>query len=179
MIFALPRKALAGAVLAALAVTGAASLARAQDPDPAGSELQASTWDLSCSAAPDPGALACEASRTLALAGTGQVFLAVFVTPVDRPDAPRHALRLQLPHGVDVPAGVELQVDGQPAAAPAVQTSGPGGLFARTDLTPELLAALRTGAEMTVVFFAITGQRFSVPVPLAGFAAIYDKLDAR
>lgn len=157
-----------------MVLTAALASSSLAQPEPT-ADLRASNWMLSCASAAGSSALACEMSKTLTLAETGQVFVAVFVLPGNDPEGAAQILRLQLPHGVDVVAGVALEVDGSPVAAPLIRTSGPNGLFASTDLTPDLLAALQAGDEMRILFEALSGQKLSVPVPLSGFGAVYDR----
>lgn len=143
----------------------------------AATQLVAGTWTLNCAPAGDSDALNCEASQTVAVAKTQQTVLAVFVTPRRRDGEPDgFALRFQLPHGIDIPAGVRLRIDGEAMPAPAIQTSSPAGLFARTGLTEPLLAAMRKGAAMEVDVTALTGASVTVPVTLNGFSAIFAKL---
>ena len=130
-------------------------------------------------AAGEPAGLNCEASQTVAVARTRQTVLAVFVTPRQRDGKPDgFALRFQLPHGIDIPAGVRLRIDGKPApgAPPTIQTSAQAGLYARTDLDAALLAALRKGAAMEVEVTAMSGASIAVPATLNGFSAIFAKL---
>lgn len=153
-------------------VVALAAPARAQPGD--GPQLQISNWSLTCESRPEAAALLCEMTQTMSLAGSGQTFATLFVTPQDGPFGTFHALRLQLPHGVDVREPFEVWVDGAPAATPEIRTSGLGGLFARTELTPDLIGKMRQGDKTTVAFATLTGQRISGTVPLEGFATLYD-----
>ncbi|CAN0509396.1 unnamed protein product, partial [Discosporangium mesarthrocarpum] len=121
--------------------------------------------------------VACEASQSIALENTRRAVLTVFVTPWHGDDAGfGEVLRFQLPHGLDIPAGLTMAVDGQALDAPAIQTSSPAGLFARIGLTAPLRDALKAGATMTLGATALNGNTLAVPVPLDGFTAVYDKL---
>jgi invasion protein IalB len=140
--------------------------------------LVSSSWMVGCSPAPGAGKdLLCEASQTIAVRKTQQTLLIAYVTPwkqAEKPDA--FVLRFQLPHGLDIPAGVQIKIDDRPMESPVIRTSSRVGVFARSALTGTLLVALKKGARMTVTFTALNGRKLSVPVTLDGFSAAFAKL---
>lgn len=154
---------------------GAAIDAEVPDAPATGAQLLASTWTLGCKPDSSTKELLCEASQTIAVEQTRQTLLIAFVTPWTDEDG-SYVLRFQLPHGLDIPAGVELQIDDVPVQSPVIQTSNQIGVFARTALADPLLAAMKKGATMQVAFSALNGTKLTVPVSLEGFSAIFDKL---
>jgi len=149
--------------------------AQTTEPAASGAKLLASGWTLGCRPAGEAKELLCEGAQTITVEQTRQTVLGVFVTPA--PGAPTaFALRFQLPHGLDIPAGVKMQIDDKAADAPVIQTSGQAGLFARAPLTDALLATLKKGALLTVEVTALNGSKLTVPVPLEGFSAVFAKL---
>jgi invasion protein IalB len=162
------------------ALVGGMTEADAQGTTPAEAEttLVSSSWTVGCGPAADGDKdLLCEASQTIVVRKTGQTLLVAYVTPWRQAGVPNSfVLRFQLPHGLDIPAGVQVRIDGRPMASPVIQTSGNAGVFARTNLTSMLLSALKKGATMTVTFTALNGRKLSVPVTLDGFSAAFAKL---
>ena len=141
------------------------------------SKIESSGWELGCKPNGRTRKLLCEASQTIAVGKTHKRLLAVFVTPWQRADAPdSFVLRLQLPHGLDLQAGVHIRIDDKAAPSPEIQTSSPSGVFARTELTDPFLASLEKGSAMKVSFSAINGTRLTVPVILKGFSAVFARL---
>ena len=132
-----------------------------------GAELISNGWTLSC--APDSSAeeLLCEASQTIAVAETRQTLLVVFMTPWVQADATEpFVLRFQLPHGLDIPRGVQFQVDDNPEQSPIIQTSTQAGVYARIGLVDPLLASLKKGATLNVSFTAMNGNKLTVSATL-------------
>lgn len=154
-------------------VTGASSQEQPQGP-----RLSTSGWSVSCLSASSTADLICEATYSLTLESSNEVFANLFVSPLaQNGDDPRYALRFQLPHGVRIPQGVSLMIDEAPPVQATIQTSGPAGLFARTELTPGLRTLLETGETMTVSFDAMSGETLSFAVGLVGFSEVIEKMD--
>lgn len=159
--------------------------ALAQSPDATaeadaaqGAELISNGWNLNCAPDSSTQKLLCEASQTIAVAATQQILLIAFVTPWDQADATDpFVLRFQLPHGLNLPAGVQIQIDEASAPSPVIQTSTQAGVYARIGMTDAMAARLKKGAEMKVSFTAMNGNLLTVPVTLDGFSAIFAKLE--
>lgn len=163
--------------LAIVLAGGATAVAQAPQGDADAPRLVASGWTVNCRPAEQAQEVACEASQSIALENTRRAVLTVFVTPWRGEDAGfGELLRFQLPHGIDIPAGLTLAVDGKAMDAPTIQTSSPAGLFARIGLTAPLRDALKAGATMTLGATALNGNTLAIPVPLIGFTAIFSKL---
>jgi len=173
--------ALAAGVLACADLDRAAlaqeSPAKPEESKTASARLVSSGWNVGCQPAGGAGELLCEASQVVALQESRQALLTVFVTPwAETGDRDAFLLRFQLPHGLDLPAGVQLAVDGKSVPSPVIQTSSQIGVFARATLTETLLATLKKGTTLTVEFSAMNGNKLSVPVTLNGFSAVFAKL---
>ena len=142
-----------------------------------GARLVSNGWNLGCAPGGGAGELFCEASQTIAVAETQQILLVVFVTPWTQADASDpFVLRFQLPHGLNLPEGVQILIDDTPAQSPVIQTSTQAGVYARIGLGDQLLESLRKGTSMNVSFTAMNGNLLTVPVTLDGFSAIFAKL---
>ena len=83
---------------------------------------------------------------------------------------------VQLPLGLNLPAGAKLQVDDGKVVDLQVQTCEARGCYASTPIAPELLAALKSGKQLKVSFQNLAKETISIPMPLADFAAAYDKI---
>jgi invasion protein IalB len=83
---------------------------------------------------------------------------------------------VQLPLGLNLPVGAKFQVDDGKAAELQIQTCENRGCYASTPIAPELLTALRSGKQLKVSFQNLGKETITIPMPLADFAAAYDKI---
>ena len=95
-----------------------------------------------------------------------------------RPDkgAKNHALYLATPHGLFLPAGLEISIDNEKPIRLQFHTSDTKGLYAGMPISDEMLSSLKKGIKMTVVFVSMQKKKIGVPVSLKGFTAAYQKL---
>lgn len=180
-----PLRGTALAILLVAGLTGGAAAQQAAQPAAAPdagatsktTRLGSSGWTLQCKPDARQKSLLCEASQTIVVAESRDTLLAAYVTPKLRDGAVEgFYLRFQLPHGLDLSAGVNFRIDEGPEQSPDIQTSSQAGLFARVELTDDLLAALKKGAAMTINVSALNGNTLSIPLTLNGFSAVYAKL---
>ena len=83
---------------------------------------------------------------------------------------------VQLPLGLNLPAGARLQVDDGKVVEMQIQTCENRGCYASTPIAPELLAALKSGKQLKVSFQNLGKETINIPMPLSDFAAAYDKI---
>ena len=83
---------------------------------------------------------------------------------------------MQLPLGLNLPAGAKLQVDDGKTSDLQIQTCETRGCYATTPIAPDLLAALKSGKQLKVSFQNLAKETITIPMPLADFAAAYDKI---
>ena len=83
---------------------------------------------------------------------------------------------MQLPLGLNLPAGAKLQVDDGKSIDLPIQTCENRGCYAERRSAPELLAALRAGKQLKISFQNLAKETITIPMPLADFAAAYDKI---
>jgi invasion protein IalB len=83
---------------------------------------------------------------------------------------------VQLPLGLNLPAGARLQVDEGKTVDLQVQTCENRGCYANLPIAPDMLAALRTGKQLKISFQNLAKDPITIPMPLADFAAAYDKI---
>ncbi len=140
-------------------------------------KFQSSNWVTACQKAASGRGKICRMSRAIRQAGGKSPLL---VAAIQRDLKNRgYMLVLRLPHGLNLPAGVRLQIDKQKARRLAVLSSDRGGAFTRVNLSPKVLGTLKKGRKFTVSFSTINGQRFVIPVSLSGFTANFTRLMAQ
>ena len=105
---------------------------------------------------------------------TGQLVIAVNI----RVPADTHtpSALIQLPLGLNIPNGAKLQVDDGKTTDLQIQTCEARGCYAGTTIAPELLVAMKSGKQLKVSFQNLNKETLTVPLPLADFAAAYDKI---
>ena len=62
------------------------------------------------------------------------------------------------------------------AADLQIQTCEARGCYANTPISPEMLAAMKTGKQLKVSFQNLAKETIAIPMPLADFAAAYEKI---
>ena len=112
--------------------------------------------------------------QTAVLSKTGQLIVLVNIRVPADTRAP--VALVQLPLGLNLPGGAKLQVDDGKTTDLQIQTCENRGCYAGAPITPELLAALRSGKQLKVSFQNLGKETITIPMPLADFAATYDKI---
>ncbi len=131
-------------------------------------------WAARCTSASRNAPLECAMEQTAVLSKTGQLVVLINI----RVPADTHApvALVQLPLGLNLPDGAKLQVDDGKAINLPIQTCEARGCYASSPIAPEQLAALRTGKQLKVSFQNLGKETITIPMPLADFAAAYDKI---
>ena len=152
---------------AAPATPPQAEAAPANPPAPPG-------WAARCSSASRDAPLECAIEQTAVLSKTGQLLVLVNVrVPSDTHTA---VALVQLPLGRNLPIGARFQVDDGKPIDLQIQTCENRGCYASTPVAADLLAALKSGKQLNVSFQTMAKETITVPMPLADFAAAYDKI---
>jgi invasion protein IalB len=131
-------------------------------------------WAARCTSAGRDAPLECVIEETAVLTKTGQLIVLVNVRVPSDTHAP--VALVQLPLGLNLPAGAKLQVDDGKVIDLQIQTCENRGCYANTPVSPELLAALKSGKQLKVSFQNLGKETITVPMPLADFSAAYDKI---
>jgi invasion protein IalB len=140
-------------------------------------QFVASNWTMGCNPTGTDNKLVCQASQTIVTKKGGQTLLAVSVAPWEQKYATEaNVLRVQLPHGLSIPVGVQINIDDKTAYSLVIQTSDATGLYARIGLSEKILLAMTKGKTLTVNFAAMNGRKFQIPMTLKGFSAVFNKL---
>ena len=161
---------------------GPASRAAQATPAPAASPAEAAPntpppqpgWVARCAAASREAPLECEIQESAFVTKTGQLLVQVDVRVTGDKRAP--VALLQLPLGLNLPVGAKLQVDEGKPVDLQIQTCEQRGCYANLPVAPEFLAQLRSGKELKVSFQNLAKETMTIPLPLADFAAAYDKI---
>ena len=152
---------------AATPATSPAEAAAANTPPAPG-------WAVRCSSVSRSSPLECAMEQTAVLSKTGQLIALVNIRVPSDTHAP--VALVQLPLGLNLPGGAKLQVDDGKVTDLQIQTCEARGCYASTPISPEFLAVLKSGKELKVSFQNLGKESISIPMPLADFAAGYDKI---
>ena len=147
--------------------TPQADAAPANTPAPPG-------WVARCSSPSRDAPLECAVEQTAVLTKTGQVIVLLNVRVAGETRQP--VALVQLPLGLNLPAGAKLQVDEGKVSDLQIQTCEQRGCYANSAISAELLAAMKSGKQMKVSFQNLAKESITIPMPLADFAAAYDKI---
>ncbi|WP_408918033.1 invasion associated locus B family protein [Bradyrhizobium arachidis] len=131
-------------------------------------------WAARCSSVSRDAPLECAIEQNAVLTKTGQLIVLINIrVPADT----RVPVALvQLPLGLNLPAGAKLQVDEGKAIDLQVQTCENRGCYASTPISADLLASLKSGKQLKVSFQNMSKETIAIPMPLTDFAAAYDKI---
>jgi invasion protein IalB len=128
-------------------------------------------WTTRCGGVARNGAVECSMDQTMIKTDTRQV-VAMFRVRI--PAETRAPLTfIQLPLGVYLPAGVELQIDQDKAIELPLQMCDAGGCYAGGSLSPDLAARLQGGKTLHLAFQNVAREKIDVAMPLSGFSAAY------
>ena len=112
--------------------------------------------------------------QSAVLTKTGQLVVLVNVRVPSDTHAP--VARVQLPLGINLPGGARLQVDDGKATDLQIQTCENRGCYAGAAITPDLLAALKSGKQLNLSFQNLAKETITIPMPLTDFTAAYEKI---
>lgn len=137
-----------------------------------------SAWEV-VSAHAGEGRMAQRMSKVMRAAGTGQQIMALTIFPRKKADGDGEELVMQLalPHGLNLPEGVQIAVDdGEPVRYDII-TADQNGAYAVIPLDEELLAKLREGKKLIALMKNMQGNEVRIEVSLEGFGEAAEKLD--
>jgi invasion protein IalB len=132
----------------------------------------ASSWRVECSN--NGKALDCRAVAEVVQRDNHQIITALTIRYPAATKKP--VMMVQVPLGVLVSEAVTLQVDGGKSEQAKVQTCTKAGCFAGSPVPDAMIAAMRGGKQIKVVFYNVNKQPVTVTLPLAGFGLAYDKI---
>ena len=144
-----------------------ADAAPANTPSPPG-------WVARCSSASRDAPLECAIEQTAVLTKTGQLIVLLNIRVAS--DTRQPIAVVQLPLGLNLPAGAKLQVDDGKVSDLQIQTCEQRGCYANSPIAAEMLAAMKSGKQLKVSFQNLGKETITIPMPLTDFAAAYDKI---
>jgi invasion protein IalB len=163
------RRLAATVLLSGLAWSGAAFAQQAATPAP---EPAQQTWTVNCSGAAGQNELACTLTQVLVVKDSGQRVLTAVVAKRDG----KYLLNLGLPHGLNLPKGVDVWVDEGPRVNHPIVTADQKGSYATVTLDDKLVAVLKKGTTLNVAVTAFAGNEIILQLSLNGFTAGFAKL---
>jgi len=131
-------------------------------------------WVARCSSASRDAPLECAIEQTAVLTKTGQLIVLLNIRVAS--DTRQPIAVIQLPLGLNLPAGAKLQVDDGKVTDLQIQTCEQRGCYANSPIAPDMLAAMKSGKQLKVSFQNLGKETITIPMPLADFAAAYDKI---
>jgi invasion protein IalB len=144
-------------------------------PAPAnGAALAPPGWAARCTSASRDAPLECAIEQTAVLSKTGQLIVLINIRVASDTHMP--VATVQLPLGLNLPGGAKFQVDDGKAMDLQIQTCEARGCYAGAAISPDELAALRSGRQLKLSFQNLAKETITIPMPLADFAAAYDKI---
>jgi invasion protein IalB len=149
----------------------------AAEPAPANAAAAAPAqpgWAARCSSASRDAPLECAIEQTAVLSKTGQLIVLINIRVASDTHMP--IATVQLPLGLNLPGGAKFQVDDGKMTDLQIQTCEARGCYAGAAIAPDELAALRSGKQLKLSFQNLAKETITIPMPLADFAAAYDKI---
>jgi len=131
-------------------------------------------WVARCSSANRGAPLECAIEQSAVLTKTGQLIVLINIRVPAETRAP--VALVQLPLGLNLPAGAKFQVDDGKTSELQIQTCEARGCYANLQISPDVLAALKSGKQLKVSFQNLAKETISIPMPLADFGAAYEKI---
>jgi invasion protein IalB len=105
---------------------------------------------------------------------SGMVLITAMVRKVEGEEKQQLIIRLPTAYALVIPAGVQAKIDEDKPIDLQYMICFPAGCQAQTDLTPEVMAAMRKGKQMVVAAVNFQQKTMGFPVPLSGFNKALD-----
>jgi invasion protein IalB len=144
-------------------------------PSPSGTPAPAQPgWAARCSSPSREAPLECAMEQNAVLTKTGQLVVLVNIRVPGDTRAP--VALVQLPLGLNLQAGAKLQVDDGKSIDLPIQTCENRGCYTSFPVSPEMLAALRSGKQLKILFQDLAKETITIPMALNDFTAAFDKI---
>lgn len=160
----------------------AAATAQEATPAPATGPIKVGTnnndnpqpWTVNCTSQGVNADLVCTMQQVLVQGDTGQRLVGASVF---RPDASGAAvMRINLPHGIRLPDGVDVWVDTNPSTKYVITIADQNGSYADVPLDGNMLVSLQGGNVLQLGVTTGAGERIEFQLSLKGFTAAFAKL---
>lgn len=144
----------------------------APDQTTASIAANGSNWRVECSV--NGQALDCRAVQQVVTRENQQLVAGLTVRVPAETKKP--VMMVQIPLGVLVSEGVDFAIDESKPERLSIQTCNQQGCFVGTVLPESVVAAMRAGKQLRILFQNANKQSITVTMPLAGFGLVYDKV---
>ncbi len=137
-----------------------------------------SAWEV-VSAHAGEGRSARRMNKVMRAAGSGQQIMALTIHPRRKGDDEGEeelVMQLALPHGLNLPEGVQISIDDDEPASHDIVTADQNGAYAIIPLDDNLLARLREGKKLVARMKNMKGNEVRIEVSLDGFGEAAEKL---
>ncbi len=136
-----------------------------------------SAWEV-VSAHAGEGRTARRMNKVMRAAGSGQQIMALTIHPRRKDDGEGEELVMQLvlPHGLNLPEGVQITIDDGEPARHDIVTADQNGAYAIVPLSEDLLARLSEGKKLVALMKNMQGNEVRIEVSLDGFGEAAEKL---
>jgi len=131
-------------------------------------------WISRCVSDSRKSPVECSIEESLAIASSGQLVATVAIKI--QPNEHEPIMTIKVPGGLYLPAGVALQVDDGKSQSIPLQTCDAQGCYGEIHISSNLLAALRTGKELSLTFQNMAKTTVLLPFPLDNFADTFQKI---
>jgi invasion protein IalB len=132
--------------------------------------LRFENWIVTCNEFDAPKKRVCEARLSLSQSNNNQVLL---VWTIWINDAKQLQARVQMPTGVSIPPGVELQPEKGAVRKLAFESCDTGFCLAGTVMDAALVRDLTASSTADIFVQAANGNRIRFPLPIKGFDKAY------
>ena len=136
---------------------------------------EVSAWAVNCTDRGQPR-FTCEMTQALIDQKTKAQILLLSIKSVVSGDG--KALLIRLFHGVYLPAGVSIQIDGGQPTPVAFQKSDQFGVYAALPLTDRIVADMKRGKDLKFSLQINQNEPLEVIARLGGFAPAYDRVSS-
>jgi invasion protein IalB len=144
---------------------------------PAATQTFEAPWAFSCSAAQKKAERNCDVTETIILndkAGSRAILkVTIGISPPDR----KPAMMITLPHGIYLPAGVRLTIDGKEWLPASIQTCDNGGCYVGLPIDSDARARLEGGRALQITFQSLERKEVVLPVSLTGLGDTLAKIE--
>jgi invasion protein IalB len=133
-------------------------------------------WRLECPAEFHSAGRDCDAERRLIWRNPSAEGVTVALAPADRDRRPYPRMRIIVPPGSYLPAGLSVKLEDEEPFSVPFQFCTENGCFVNLDLADDVVTKMKTASLFTVFYKNSEGAQQSVDVPLDRFAEELDAL---
>ncbi len=174
--FSLPALVGLGIMLASSPLTAAAQDATnpPQQAQPQQKAQPRAAWLSSCTSSGRGQPLDCAMEQRAVVGGTGQVVGLITIRVPS--DTKKPVSMIQLPLNMFLPAGVNVDVDGDMSQNHPFQTCNANGCYVGFTVTETVLKQMLSGGKLNITFQYLDKKPVTLPMSLEGFTEAYNRI---